>query len=112
MIPVDVPPFHLTIFVEEPPVMADPPICSRLPSHLVDALEADASQQGLDRSEILRAIVEAYYFGTTPIAGADAGYHQGRRLAVQLAYRLLQHAQQALPDDFDAAMAWLQRPPR
>ena len=90
-------------------IMADSPICSRLPPHLVDALDADAAQQGLERSEVLRNLIEAYYFGGAVPQSADAGYLQARRIATRLAHTVLRNTLRDLPPDFDQAMAWLQQ---
>lgn len=84
-----------------------PPICARMPPHVLDMLDTDAAQQGLTRTEVINAIIEGYYFGGTPLQGADEGYKVARRLAPVLAQKMLQKAFEEMPDDLDAAQALL-----
>lgn len=90
--------------------MADQPICSRLPQELVDALDADAAQQGIARAELIKAILTAYYFGdATALVGADKGYLQGRRLGVQLAYLVFKRAAELMPTEYEEAIETLRQ---
>jgi hypothetical protein len=87
--------------------MADstPPICSRMPSHVVDMLDADAQQQSLTRTEVINAIVENYYFGGSTLQGADEGYKAARRLAPMIAARALAKAVKEMPETLEEAQA-------
>ena len=87
--------------------MAESPICSRMPAHVLEMLDADATQQSLTRSEVINAIIEGYYFGGSTLQGADEGYKAARRLAPMLAQRILRKAASELPDTLDEAQALL-----
>jgi hypothetical protein len=85
--------------------MADSPICARLAPELVDAIDAAAAVQNVTRAEMIKAVLEGYFFGTDQtLVGADAGYVQARRMATQIAHAMLRRAAREMPDDVDSAM--------
>ncbi len=83
-------------------------IAVRLPSHLVSAVEAACEEQGITASELLRALIEQWAYGTTPLAGPDAGYQRARGMAAQIAHAALRRALESLPTTHTDASAMLQ----
>ncbi len=83
-------------------------IAVRLPAHLVSAVEAACAEQGITASELLRALIEQWAYGSNPLAGPDAGYERARSMASQLAHAALASALKSIPDDHDDAKTMLE----
>lgn len=89
--------------------MADPTVCARLAPELIDAIDAAAAIQGVSRAEMVKAVLEGYFFGTDQtLVGADAGYTQARRMGTQIAYAMLRRASREFPDDIESALVLVQ----
>ena len=85
-----------------------PPVCSRLPTNLTEIIDMTAAQSGVSRAELIRGVLESYFFGNTEaLVGVDEGYRQARRLAAQIAQHAIRQALEALPDTFEEAMSQL-----
>lgn len=82
-------------------------IATRLPAHLVAAVDAACEEQGITASELLRALIEQWAYGTTPLAGPDAGYARARSMAAQLAHSALRKALGELPTTHEEATTQL-----
>jgi hypothetical protein len=83
-------------------------IAVRLPAHLVSAVEAACAEQDLTASELLRAIIEQWAYGSNPLSGPDAGYQRARGMAAQIAHAALRRALESLPTTHGEASTMLQ----
>lgn len=83
-------------------------IAVRLPPHLASAVAAACEEQGITASELIRALIEQWAYGTTPLAGPDAGYQRARGMASQIAHAALRNALESLPASHAEASTMLQ----
>ena len=83
-------------------------IAVRLPAHLVSAVEVACAEQDITASELIRAVIEQWAYGTTPLAGPDAGYQRARGMAAQIAHAALRSALESLPTTHADASTMLQ----
>lgn len=83
-------------------------VAVRLPPHLASAVDAATEEQGITASELIRALIEQWAYGSTPLAGPDAGYERARSMAAQMAHAALRSALGSLPATHDEANAMLE----
>jgi predicted transcriptional regulator len=80
----------------------------RLSPAEADLIEQIAADRGASSADVLRDAIRLYFRGeASKLRGPDEGYAAARALAGQLAHELLKEAQERLPRDHDAAVAWL-----
>ncbi len=62
-------------------------ICAKLPEDLLYAVTDRAEAEGISISELIRAVLSNFIYGTQP--AVSEGYDQAKRLATQIAYKAL-----------------------
>lgn len=80
----------------------------RLAPAEADLVEQIAADRGASSADVLRDALRLYFQGEAgKLRGPDEGYAAARALAGQIAHELIKEAQERLPRDHDAALAWL-----
>lgn len=74
-------------------------ICAKLPEDLLYAVTDRAEAEGISISELLRAVLTQFIYGTTPAVGE--GYEQAKRLATQIAYKALADSLEYMPESVE-----------
>lgn len=82
-------------------------IAVRLPPELASAVDAACAEMGVTPSELLRGLIQQWAYGSSTLAGPDAGYAQARSMASQLAHAALKEALSNIPQSHSEATEML-----
>lgn len=85
-------------------------ICAKLPEDLLYAVTDRAEAEGISISELIRAVLTQFIYGTTPAVGE--GYDQAKRLATQIAYKALADSLEYLPATVEDHIEAMRNQPR
>lgn len=80
-------------------------LCAKIPDDLDYAIQDRCQAEGISTSELLRHALTVYLFGQIP--GAEEGYQQARRFAIQMAVTAVHSAMDQLPATLDEYVASL-----